>query len=56
MANGAEPPLRIGIWYLADAPTTHYPLGAYTQTVAAGSEVQGRALTWVVMSHDGGGS
>jgi predicted dienelactone hydrolase len=56
IANGAEPPLTVGIWYPTDAATAEHRLGEFTQTVAQTAPVVGRGLPLVVLSHGGGGS
>jgi predicted dienelactone hydrolase len=56
IANGAEPPLTVGIWYPTLAPATQHPLGSVTQTVAPDAPIVGHHLRLVVMSHGGGGS
>jgi len=50
------PALETGIWYPSDAPASSHQLGLYAQTAAVGSEVAGRGLPLVVMSHGTGGS
>jgi len=46
IANGAEPPLIVGIWYPTDTPASGDP----AETIA------GNGLSLIVMSHGGGGS
>jgi predicted dienelactone hydrolase len=55
VANGADTPLRVGIWYPTDAPAAEHRLEAFTQTVAPDGPVTGRGLALVVMSHGNGG-
>jgi predicted dienelactone hydrolase len=50
------PPLEAGIWYPSGASASSQPIGAYSQTVAAGGEIAGRGLPLIVMSHGSGGS
>jgi predicted dienelactone hydrolase len=54
--NGDEPPLKIGVWYPTDAPVRPTPLETFTQDVAPGAPIAGRALPLVVISHGSGGS
>lgn len=56
IANGAEPPLAVGIWYPTDAPAAEHGLETFTQAVAPGAPVAGHGLPLVVLSHGGGGS
>ena len=56
IANGAEPPLTVGIWYPTNVPGAEHPLGLFTQIVAPDAPVLGRNLPLVVLSHGGGGS
>jgi predicted dienelactone hydrolase len=53
--NGADTPLRVGIWYPTDAPAADHPLETFTQTVAPDGPVAGHGLALVVMSHGNGG-
>jgi len=55
IANGADRPLTVGVWYPTEARPAASPLGLFTQTVAAGGAVAGRALPLIVMSHGNGG-
>ena len=55
IANDAEAPLTIGVWYPTDAPETKHHLGDLTQDVAPSAAVAGRGLPLVVLSHGGGG-
>ena len=55
IANGAEAPLSIGVWYPTDAPETKQRLDGFTQTVAPLAAVAGSGLPLVVLSHGGGG-
>jgi predicted dienelactone hydrolase len=50
------PPLEAGIWYPSGTSASSQPIGAYSQTVAAGGEIAGRGLPLIVMSHGSGGS
>ncbi len=54
--NGADKPIKIGVWYPSDAPPSPQPLGAQTQTVAPDGPVAGQQLPLVVISHGTGGS
>jgi predicted dienelactone hydrolase len=54
--NGADKPIKIGVWYPTDAPASPQPLGAQTQTVAPDAPVAGERLPLVVISHGTGGS
>ncbi|BAN27500.1 alpha/beta hydrolase family protein [Caballeronia insecticola] len=56
IADGAEPPLTVGIWYPTDAPASEHASGNHTQTVALDAPVVGDGLRLIVMSHGGGGS
>jgi predicted dienelactone hydrolase len=55
VANGAAPPLVVGVWYPTDAPARAQPLGAFVQTVADRGPVTGETLPLIVMSHGTGG-
>lgn len=55
IANGAEAPLTIGVWYPTDASGTDQRLGDFTQNVAPLAAVTGSGLPLVVFSHGGGG-
>jgi len=50
------PPLEAGIWYPSGTSASSQPIGAYSQTVAAGGAIAGRGLPLIVMSHGSGGS
>jgi predicted dienelactone hydrolase len=54
--NGADKPIRIGVWYPTDAAASPQPLGLQTQVVAPDAPVAGRRLRLVVISHGTGGS
>jgi len=54
IANGAERPLVVGVWYPTIAPAQDHPLGAYVQTVAPDGPVAGERLPLIVMSHGNG--
>jgi predicted dienelactone hydrolase len=56
IANGAEPPLTVGIWYPTNAPAVQQEVETFTQSVALDAPVAGRGLPLVVLSHGGGGS
>ncbi|SAL40691.1 dienelactone hydrolase-like protein [Caballeronia peredens] len=56
IANGAEAPLTVGIWYPTDAAASEHALGNHTQTVAQDAPVAGNRLRLIVMSHGGGGA
>ena len=49
IGNGAEPPLKVGIWYPSDAAAAPQALGMFTQTVAPAGEAAGTALPLIVM-------
>jgi len=49
------PPIKVGVWYPADAPAAPMALGIGSQTVAAGAPLAGDHLPLVVMSHGNGG-
>jgi predicted dienelactone hydrolase len=51
-----DQPLEVGIWYPSDAPASPQPLSLFTQNVAPGAPVAGKALPLIVMSHGSGGS
>lgn len=55
VADGSDKPLTVGVWYPTEAAASSQPLGAFTQVVAPGAPVAGRALPLVVMSHGTGG-
>src|ERR1700690_4647407 len=54
IANGAEKPLVVGVWYPTGATAEDRPLGAYVQHVAADASVLGEHLPLIVMSHGNG--
>jgi predicted dienelactone hydrolase len=54
--NGADRPIRVGIWYPTGAAASPRPLGLQTQDVAPDAPVVGQRLPLVVMSHGTGGS
>lgn len=57
IADGAEKPLAVGVWYPTSAPSAPQQLGPFViQTVALAAPVAGRRLPLVVISHGGGGS
>jgi len=56
MPNGADAPVKIGVWYPTDAAASAQPLGLQTQIVAPGAPVAGERLGLVVISHGTGGS
>lgn len=53
---GSEPPLEVGVWYPADAPSRPTAVGLFAQDVAPGATVRGRSLPLVVISHGNGGN
>jgi predicted dienelactone hydrolase len=55
IANGAEKPLTIGVWYPTDAAERPMPLRPFVQMVAPGGPVAGSGLPLVVFSHGTGG-
>ncbi len=55
IANGADKPLVVGIWYPTHDKTAPTPLSAFVQDVAPGGAVAGDHLPLVVMSHGNGG-
>jgi predicted dienelactone hydrolase len=55
IANGAEKPLTIGVWYPTDAAERPTRLQPFVQTVAPGGAVAGSGLPLVVFSHGSGG-
>ena len=55
VANGAEPPLTVGIWYPSDAVAADQRFAQFTQTVAPGAAPSGDHLPLIVMSHGSGG-
>jgi predicted dienelactone hydrolase len=56
IADGAGPPIEVGVWYPTRDPASPQPLELYTQTVAKDGAVAGRSLPLVVISHGNGGS
>ena len=55
IANGADKPLNIGVWYPTDAPASPQPFREFTQAVAPAGPVSGASLPLVVFSHGTGG-
>jgi len=55
IANGADKPLNIGVWYPTDAVASPQPFREFTQTVAPTGPVSGSGLPLVVFSHGTGG-
>ena len=55
IANGADKPLVVGIWYPTRDKTAPTRLSEFTQDVAPGGAVAGRRLPLIVMSHGNGG-
>lgn len=55
IADGAEKPLTIGVWYPTDTAAKPTPLDTFTQDVAVGAPVSGHGLPLVVISHGSGG-
>lgn len=53
--DGTDRPLRVGIWYPTEAPPAPQRFGTFSQVVAPGAPVAGRALPLIVMSHGTGG-
>jgi len=53
--NGADTPLKVGVWYPTDAPTSVQPLHEFVQEVAPAGPVSGAGLPLVVFSHGTGG-
>ena len=53
--NGAQAPLKGGVWYPTDASASPHPLSSFTQTVALNAPVAGHNLPLVVISHGSGG-
>ena len=53
--DGADRPLRVGLWYPTDAPPAPQRFGTFSQVVAPGAPVAGRGLPLIVMSHGTGG-
>jgi len=53
--NGADTPLKVGVWYPTDAPVSIQPLHEFVQTVAPAGPVAGKGLPLVVFSHGTGG-
>jgi predicted dienelactone hydrolase len=54
--DGAAPPLEVGVWYPAEAPSRPTAIGLFTQDLARGAPVQGGGLSLVVISHGNGGN
>jgi predicted dienelactone hydrolase len=55
IANGADKPLNIGVWYPTDAPASPQAFREFTQDVAPAGPVNGSGLPLVVFSHGTGG-
>ena len=55
IANGAEPPLMVGVWYPTDALEVDQRIGAFNQRVVPRAPAAGSGLALVVVSHGGGG-
>jgi len=55
IANGADKPLNIGVWYPTDAPASPQAFREFTQTIAPAGPVVGAGLPLVVFSHGTGG-
>ena len=55
IADGADPPIEVGIWYPTDAVPRPTRIGLFTQRVAPDAPVAGRRLPLVVLSHGQGG-
>lgn len=53
--DGADRPLRVGLWYPTDAAPSPERFATFSQVVAPGAAVAGRALPLVVLSHGTGG-
>jgi predicted dienelactone hydrolase len=53
--DGADRPLRVGLWYPTDAAPSLQRFATFSQVVAPGAAVAGRALPLVVLSHGTGG-
>src|SRR5690348_14589848 len=53
--DGADRPLRVGLWYPTDAAPTPQRFATFNQVVAPGAAVAGRALPLIVISHGTGG-
>jgi predicted dienelactone hydrolase len=53
--DGADRPLRVGLWYPTDARPSPQRVGTFSQVVASGAPVAGHGLPLVVMSHGTGG-
>jgi len=56
IANGADKPLVVGVWYPTDATAKPEPLELFSQTVALAAAPSGQHLPLIVMSHGTGGS
>ena len=48
--------IAVGIWYPSDGQPSPQPLGMFSQTVAADSDISGKSLPLVLISHGTGGS
>ena len=55
IANGADTPLVVGVWYPTHDKTAPTPLSTFVQDVAPGGAVAGDHLPLIVMSHGNGG-
>lgn len=55
IANGADKPLNIGVWYPTDAPAAPRAFREFTQDVAPAGPAAGSGLPLVVFSHGTGG-
>lgn len=53
--DGADRPLRVGLWYPTDTAPSPQRLATFSQVVAPGAAVAGRALPLIVLSHGTGG-
>ncbi len=55
VADGANPPLEVGVWYPTAAPAHPTPVDLFVQDLAPDAPVAGRGLPLVVFSHGNGG-
>ena len=53
--DGADRPLRVGLWYPTDATPSAQRFATFSQVVAPGAAVAGRGLPLIVLSHGTGG-
>ena len=53
--DGADRPLRVGLWYPTGAAPSSQRFATFSQVVAPGTPLAGRALPLVVLSHGTGG-